>query len=172
MAVIDRVRELVAPVVADVGAELYDVEFNGGVLRILVDREGGIDIDSIKTISKSSSRILDDADPIPGRYTLEVSSPGLERPLRLREHYDRAVGELVKIKTFADVDGSRRFTGTLVGADDNGFVLEVDGEPMSFGYDNVSKARTVFEWGGQPKPGGGQKAGPGSATKSKREAQQ
>ena len=121
MAVVDRVRELVAPVVADVGADLYDVEFNGGILRILVDRDGGIDIDSIKTISKSSSRVLDDADPIPGRYTLEVSSPGLERPLRTRAHYEGAVGELVKVKTFAEVDGGRRFTGTLVGADDNGF---------------------------------------------------
>ena len=66
---------------ADVGAELYDVEFNGGMLRILVDADGSIDIDAIKTISKSSSRVLDEADPIPGRYTLEVSSPGLERPL-------------------------------------------------------------------------------------------
>ena len=65
MAVVDRVRELVAPVVADVGAELYDVEFNGGILRILVDADGGIDIDAIKTISQSSSRVLDEADPIP-----------------------------------------------------------------------------------------------------------
>ena len=164
MAVVDRVRELIAPIVADVGADLYDVEFNGGVLRILVDREGGIDIDAIKTISRSSSRLLDETDPIPGRYTLEVSSPGLERPLRLRAHYERAAGELVKIKTFAEVDGSRRFTGTLVGADDAGFVLEIDGETQSFTYDNVAKARTVFEWGGNPKPGGGQQ--------SKREAQQ
>ncbi len=163
MAVVDRVRDLVAPVVADVGAELYDVEFNGGILRILVDRDGGIDIDSIKTISKSSSRVLDDADPIPGRYTLEVSSPGLERPLRTREHYERAVGEQVKVKTFADIDGARRFAGTLVGADDAGFVLEIDGDTQSFAYDNVSKARTVFEWGGAPKPGQG--------SQSKREAQ-
>ena len=180
MAVVDRVRELVAPVVADVGADLYDVEFNGGVLRILVDRDGGIDIDSIKTISRSSSRVLDDADPIPGRYTLEVSSPGLERPLRTREHFERAVGEQVKVKTFADVDGSRRFSGTVVGADDAGFVLEIDGATQAFTFDNVSKARTVFEWGGAPKPGQGSKPGPGgtkhpehsSATKSEREAQQ
>lgn len=172
MAVVDRVRELIAPVVADVGAELYDVEFNGGILRILVDADGGIDIDSIKTISRSSSRVLDDADPIPGRYTLEVSSPGLERPLRTREHYERAVGERVKLKTFADVDGTRRFAGTLVGANDAGFVIEIEGETKSFDYDTVSKARTVFEWGGNPKPGGGKQPGSGPATKPKREAQQ
>ena len=171
MAVVDRVRELIAPVVADVGAELYDVEFNGGILRILVDADGGIDIDSIKTISRSSSRVLDDADPIPGRYTLEVSSPGLERPLRTREHYERAVGERVKLKTFADVDGTRRFAGTLVGANDAGFVIEIEGETKSFDYDTVSKARTVFEWGGNPKPGGGKQSGSGPATKSKKEAQ-
>ena len=76
MAIIDRVQELVGSVVADSGADLYDVEFNGGVLRILVDREGGIDIDTIKTISRAAGRILDEADPIPSRYTLEVSSPG------------------------------------------------------------------------------------------------
>lgn len=174
MAVVDRVRELIAPIVADVGADLYDIEFNGGILRILVDREGGIDIDVIKTISRSSSRLLDDVDPIPGRYTLEVSSPGLERPLRLRSHYERAIGEQVKIKTFADVDGTRRFTGTLVGADDAGFVLEVDGATQSFTYDNVAKARTVFEWGGNPKPGQGgpKKSEQSSARNSEREAQE
>jgi len=163
MAVIDRVRELIAPVVADVGAELYDIEFNGGVLRILVDQEGGIDMGSIKTISRSSGRILDEVDPIPGRYTLEVSSPGLERPLRTQHHYERAVGQPVKIKTFAEVDGARRFEGTVVGATDDGFVLEIDGETRSFAYDNVSKARTVFEWGGAPKPGTGTKRTPKEA---------
>ena len=168
MAVVDRVRELVAPVVADVGAELYDVEFNGGILRSLVDADGGIDIDAIKTISKSSSRVLDEADPIPGRYTLEVSSPGLERPLRTRLHYERAVGETVKIKTFADVDGNRRFSGTLVGSTEAGFTLEIDGDTRAFAYDDVAKARTVFEWGGAPKPGQGDKRP--SIPESQREA--
>lgn len=153
MAVVDRVRELVAPVVADSGAELYDVEFNGGILRILVDAEGGIGIDAIKTISKSAGRLLDEADPVPGRYTLEVSSPGLERPLRTRTHYESAVGETVKFKTHAEVDGRRRFHGTLLGADDDGFRLEVDGAELGFAYDAVTKVRTVFEWNPAPKPG-------------------
>lgn len=153
MAVVDRVRELVAPVVADSGAELYDVEFNGGILRILVDAEGGIGIDAIKTISKSAGRLLDEVDPVPGRYTLEVSSPGLERPLRTRTHYEGAVGETVKFKTHAEVDGRRRFYGTLLGADDDGFRLEVDGAELGFAYDAVTKVRTVFEWNPAPKPG-------------------
>ena len=157
MAVIDRVRELVAPVVADAGADLYDIEFNGGILRILVDADGGIDIDAIKTIARSSSRILDDVDPIPGRYTLEVSSPGLERPLRTREHYEGAIGELVKFKTHAEVDGRRRFEGTLVGADGDGFRIDLDGTEQTFGYDDVTKTKTVFEWKPTPKPGSGSK---------------
>ena len=86
MSVVDRVRELVAPVVVENGADLYDVEFNGGILRLLVDRPGGIDIDAIKRISRAAGRLLDDADPVPGRYTLEVSSPGLERPLQHRHN--------------------------------------------------------------------------------------
>lgn len=155
MAVIDRVRELVAPVVADAGADLYDIEFTGGILRIMVDADDGIDIDVIKTISRSSSRILDDADPIPGRYTLEVSSPGLERPLRTREHYEGAIGELVKFKTHAEVDGRRRFEGTVVGADADGFRIDLDGTEVSFGYDDVTKTKTVFEWSPTPKPGSG-----------------
>ena len=106
MAVVDRVRELVAPVVADVGAELYDVEFNGGILRILVDADGGIDIDAIKTISKSSGECSTRpirSRPLHPRGLLA----GLERLARTRLHYERAVGETVKIKTFADVDGNR-----------------------------------------------------------------
>ncbi len=153
MAIVDRVRDLVGSVVADSGADLYDVEFDGGVLRILVDREGGIGIDTIKTISRAAARILDEADPISSRYTLEVSSPGLERPLRTEDHFQKATGELVKLKTYADVDGERRFAGTVVGADADGVSIDVDGTERRFAYDQLAKARTVFEWGPTPKPG-------------------
>ena len=153
MAITDRVRDLVGSVVADSGAELYDIEFNGGVLRILVDVEGGVDIATIRTISRAAGRLLDEADPIPGRYTLEVSSPGLERPLRTEDHYQRAAGGLVKIKTVEEVDGGRRFTGKLGAVDPEGFELVVDETSHRFAYDNISKANTVFEWGPTPKSG-------------------
>ena len=153
MSVVDRVRELVAPVVVENGADLYDVEFNGGILRLLVDRPGGIDIDAIKRISRAAGRLLDDADPVPGRYTLEVSSPGLERPLRTSEHFRRAVGQVVKFKTHAEIEGRRRFQGVLTAADGEGFRLEVDGDHLAFAYDTVTKARTVFEWNPTPRPG-------------------
>ena len=153
MAVVDRIRELVAPVVADAGADLYDIEFSGGILRILVDAEGGIDIDVIKTISRSSSRILDDADPIPGRYTLEVSSPGLERKLRTLEHFQGAVDEDVNVKLAPHVDGDRRVRGVLTRVDDESIVLDVDGDERIIEIADITKAVTVFEWGPAPKPG-------------------
>jgi ribosome maturation factor RimP len=158
MAVVDRVHELVAPIVADAGVDLYDIEFSGGILRILVDVEGGIDIDAIKSISRRSSRILDEVDPIPGRYTLEVSSPGLERPLRTRQHFEGAIGAVVKFKTHIEVEGRRRFHGTLVGADPDGFRIDLDGIEQVFSYDDVTKAKTVFEWNSTPKPGSSSKS--------------
>jgi ribosome maturation factor RimP len=163
MAIIDRVRELVLPIVDAESVELYDIEHNGGVLRIFVDdpdrvlgdTSTGIDIDVIKRISRSVSHVLDETDPIPGRYTLEVSSPGLERSLRTPEHYRKAIGSVVKLKTRPDADGERRIQGELAAVHEDGVdVVTADGETRRVAFDDVSKARTVFEWGPTPKPGG------------------
>jgi ribosome maturation factor RimP len=154
MAIVDRVRELVAPIVHAESVELYDIEHNGSVLRILVDAENGIDISVIKRISREVSRLLDDVDPIPGRYTLEVSSPGLERPLRTPAHFSKAVGSDVNIKTHPDATGERRVRGTLMAADDRGFDVETASGMRRVSYGDVTKARTVFEWGPTPKKGG------------------
>ena len=165
MAIVDRVRELVTPVVEAESADLYDVEHNGGVLRVLVDVEGGIGIDDLKRISRAVSRRLDETDPMPGRYTLEVSSPGLERPLRSPEHFRRAVGESIKVKTMPTPQGSRRIEGTLLGADDGGFDVETGDDRCRLHYDEVSKARTVFDWG--PTLRSGPKHSAGSAKASR-----
>lgn len=154
MAIVDRVRELVAPIIEAEEVELYDIEHNGGVLRIFVDHPDGIDIDVIKRISRSIGHELDEADPIPGRYTLEVSSPGLERPLRTPEHFRRAVGSVVKVKTLPRVDGDRRIEGEITAVDDDGVEITADGVARRVAFDDISKARTVFEWGPTPKPGG------------------
>jgi ribosome maturation factor RimP len=150
-----RVRELVLPPVEAAGAELYDVELAGGVLRITLDRPGGVDMGVIAEVTRSISRLLDEADPIPGEYTLEVSSPGLERPLRTPEHFGRSVGATVAVKTRPGVDGDRRVKGTLVAADDRGFTVEVEGaaEARTFAYGDAERVRTVFDWGPAPKPG-------------------
>ncbi|MXW60971.1 MAG: ribosome maturation factor RimP [Acidimicrobiaceae bacterium] len=158
MAIVDRVRELVTPIIEAESVDLYDVEHNGGVLRVLVDTDGGIGIDDIKRISRAVSRRLDEADPMPGRYTLEVSSPGLERSLRTPDHFRCAVGENIKVKTMPTLDGARRLNGTLLSADDGGFDLQTDEGQCRLRYEEVSKARTVFVWGPAPKPGGGRPA--------------
>lgn len=154
MTVVDRVRELVAPLVEADSLELYDVEHNGGVVRVLVDHPDGLDIDAITRLSRSISHALDEHDPIPGRYTLEVSSPGLERPLRTPDHFRGAVGSTVKIKTRPDHEGPRRISGELVGVDERSIRVRTDDEVCTVEMGEISSARTVFEWGPTPRPGG------------------
>jgi ribosome maturation factor RimP len=93
--------------------------------------------------------VLDELDPVPGKYTLEVSSPGLERTLRTPDHYRRAIGEKVRIKLRAELEGTRRIEGVLTDAGDDG--VTVDDRRVS--YADIDRARTVFEWGPTPKPG-------------------
>jgi ribosome maturation factor RimP len=146
-----RVRDLVAPVLGDLGADLFDVELTAGILRISIDRagqQGGVDLDLITAASERISEVLDrDPDLIPGRYSLEVSSPGLERALRTPVHFGRFVGTTISVKTKPDVEGERRIQATLDAADDEG--ISIAGRRLSYGQ--IERARTVFEWGGQPK---------------------
>lgn len=148
MSTADRVRELIAPLLDARGLELYDLELAGGVLRVLADREGGVDIDVISDLARAVSRTLDEHDPIAGHYTLEVSSPGLERPLRTPAHFARAVGTTAKVKTLPGGEGDRRVEGTIVGTDDRSVtVQQADGTQRTVQYDEIERARTVFEWG-------------------------
>jgi ribosome maturation factor RimP len=136
------VRELVEPLLAAHDVEVVDVEQLGATLRVTVDRPGGIDLDSVSDATLVVSDALDRHDPVPGRYTLEVSSPGLERALRTPAHFQRFVGSDVAVKTHAEVEGDRRTEGTLESADDEGFV--VAGRRLAYG--DVERARTVFVW--------------------------
>jgi ribosome maturation factor RimP len=164
MGIIERVNQLVEPICADLGVELFDVDHAGGILRVTVEREGGVDIGTISLITRELSRALDHDDPIPGRYTLEVSSPGLERSLRRQSHFVRSVGQRIKVKTKPHVEGDRRLEGTLAAAGDDGIQLVVDdGTTRSLAYDDIERANTIFEWGPAPKPG--KKPGKASATK-------
>jgi len=161
-----RVRLLVEPLVEAAGASVYDVEHTGGVLRITVQRDGGVDIDVIGKLTRQISHLLDEEDPLPGQYTLEVSSPGLERTLRTPEHFAGAVGSLVTVKTRAGVEGDRRLKGTLLAADaDHVTIAPVAADPGAtrvLALADIDRARTVFEWGPTPKPGTGSKPGAGS----------
>jgi ribosome maturation factor RimP len=158
-----RVRLLVAPLVEASDATLYDLELANGVLRVTVDRPGGVDIGTIGSLTREISRMLDVEDPIAGQYTLEVSSPGLERPLRTAEHWAGAVGSLVNVKTRAGVDGDRRIKAVVLEAGPDTVTLAPEGADPGvtrvLAIDDVERARTVFEWGPAPKPGSPKKPG-------------
>lgn len=128
MGAAERVRDIVEPLLASRSLEIVDVELVGGQLRITVDRDGGIDLDALSQATRVVSRALDEHDPMPDRYTLEVSSPGLERPLRTPAQFARAVGAQVSIKTFPGVDGERRVRGLLLDADDDGITVRLGDE--------------------------------------------
>lgn len=146
-----QVRALLEPLLAAGGLELVDVRLAAGALQVFVDRPGGVDLDTLGAVSAEASRLLDEHDPVPGRYTLEVSSPGVERPLHRPEHFVRFVGSVVAVRTRPGVPGERREQGRLEAADDEGIV--VAGRRIAYG--EIERARTVFEWGPAPKPGRG-----------------
>lgn len=148
-AVRDRLLGLLEPLVEQLGYELVDIEWasapRSGLLRIYLDlpegREGHIGIEDCETVSREVSALLDVEDPLPGAYTLEVSSPGFDRVLRKPAHFRRFVGERVWLELQLPRDGRRRFTGTLVRATDTGVELEVDGSPVLVTFTDIGKAR-------------------------------
>jgi ribosome maturation factor RimP len=164
MTVADRVRDVVLPLLTERDLDLYDIEVAGPVLKVVVDRPAGLDLDVLADATRAVSRALDDVDPIAGAYTLEVSSPGLERRLRTPRHFARAVGESVKIKLTAAAgnarDGERRLEGEIAAADDDGVTLRTGSGDERLAYDDIDRARTVFEWGPAPKPGTGPRPTP------------
>jgi ribosome maturation factor RimP len=156
MATTDRVRAIVLPLADERGLDLYDVEQHQASLRVLVNREGGIDIGTLTELSRAVSRALDEADPVGGKYTLEVSSPGLERPLRRPDHFRGALEDRITVKTVPGSEGERRITGVLVAADDEAITVRPDdgqeGDERRLGYDEIEAARTLFDWGTTTKP--------------------
>ena len=160
---LERVRDLVAPIASDLDLDLYDVERRGKVVRITIDTppgsEAGISLDALSLATRLISRELDHADPIASGYTLEVTSPGLERPLREPRHFQREVGKdiTVRLAGHAVAEGQeRRLDGRLVAADETTATMRREsGEEITIELASIDKARTVFEWGPKPKPGKG-----------------
>ena len=132
-------------------SELVDVTFRrehgGKVLRVLIDREGGVDLEAISSVSERVSRRLDVEDFDPGPYSLEVSSPGLERPLRRPADFAKRIGEKVRVKTYEPVDGGRTHIGIIFSADDEQVTVATDAGERRLAYEIIASARTVFEWG-------------------------
>ena len=146
----DQLRELLAPVVAGLGYQLWELEFlprsGGGLLRLYIDSpsdcsEGGITLDDCERVSHAVSETLDAADPIPSHYTLEVSSPGLDRVLRTREHFERFAGERVKLEMMQPIEGRKRFAGRLLGVGESEITLELETGRISLPIEDIHRAR-------------------------------
>jgi ribosome maturation factor RimP len=161
--VLKRVRKIVEPIASDLQLHLYDVEQRGGTLRITLDTfpgsPGSVDLAQLALATRLISREFDHEDPMPGKYTLEVSSPGVERNLRLPEHFQREIGKLVTVR-LANVEAAeRRLEGELIAADETTITLRVAATKKSPASDRVieiagiDRAKTVFVWGPAPKPG-------------------
>lgn len=158
---VQRVRALVEPIAADLALDVYDIEQRGGTLRVTLDTApgspGSVSIDQLALATRLINRELDHNDPVPGKYTLEVTSPGVERSLRLPVHFQREIGKTVAVR-LADVTAEqRRIEGVLVAADERTATIRVttkdDIVDRVVEIAAVDRARTVFEWGPQPKPG-------------------
>ena len=143
----EELRKLLEPTIERQGYELSDLEANlggkGGVVRIFIDHPDGIDLEDCEKVSLAVSALLDVEDPLPGQYNLEVSSPGLDRKLTKVEHFQRFVGETLKVQTRFPVEGRKRFRGTLVSSNNENIVVEVDGTSHSLPLATIDTARLV-----------------------------
>jgi ribosome maturation factor RimP len=141
----DRLIALFEPVLSEAGYELVEVEFvpgqGGGTLRVYIDAPDGIDLDDCEAASHAISDLLDADDPFPGAYSLEVSSPGLDRVLRTPEHFARFVDSRVKVELLVPRDGRKRYTGVLRRADDESIDLDVDNFSVSIRLAEIGRAR-------------------------------
>lgn len=141
----DELSELLAPVVAGLGYELWELEFlpraGGGLLRLYIDSADGVSLDDCERVSRAVSETLDAADPIPGAFTLEVSSPGLDRVLRTQAHFERFAGELVRLEMMHPIDGRKRFAGRLKQVTSGEITLELESGAVRLPIDDIHKAR-------------------------------
>ena len=144
--VTDVVSALAEPVVEQAGCTLWDVEYvkeaGEWFLRVYIDREGGVDIDCCEAVSRPLSDILDEADPIQGSYTFEVSSAGLDRVLKKQPHFEQCMGQKVDVRLYRPVDGGRERTGILTGYEDG--AVSVDG--VWFDKKDVAQVRLHVEF--------------------------
>ena len=141
----DRLIALFEPALATLGYELVEVEFvtgqGGATLRVYIDKPEGIDMDDVSAASPVISELLDVEDPFPGAYSLEVSSPGLDRVLRTPEHFARFVDNRVKVELAVPREGRKRYTGMLRHADGESIEMEVDNFSVSIRLAEIQRAR-------------------------------
>lgn len=137
-------EQLFTPVIHELGYELWGLEYlaqgKHSLLRIYIEKPDGINIDDCEIVSRQISALLDVEDPLSGNYSLEVSSPGLPRPLFYEWQYQNYIGSEVQVKLFKPVEGSRKFKGSIVSATADSVVLNVDNQPQVILFSNIVKA--------------------------------
>lgn len=142
-----QLLELLEPEVESLGYELIDVEYRAGgrdgLLRLYIDHAGGVGLDDCEKVSRQVSALLDVEDPVPGQYTLEVSSPGLDRKLRTPAHFAQFAGQEIRVELHESVPGRRRYRGELREADAERIVMQVDNEPVTLLLADIASARLV-----------------------------
>jgi ribosome maturation factor RimP len=170
-----KLEALLEPIVRAAGLDLESVKIGSAgrrrLLRVVVDADGGVSLDDIALVSREASIRLDDTGAMgEAPYTLEVSSPGVDRPLTQRRHWRRAVGRLVRVPMAGPAGAGPRdeaqappVEGRVIAAGDNGIVLEVDGEHLEFGYAELGPGRMQVEFGRPAAEPGGQEAAQGGA---------
>ncbi len=146
----NRLNNLIQPLVEDLGYEFVGLEYNANpkqsVLRIYIDSEAGIAIEDCEAVSREVAALLDVEDPIKGHYTLEVSSPGLDRPLFTPAHFEQFTGAEAKLSLFAPEHGRRKVKGRILGLDDGQVRMELDDAEIALKFENIAKARLVPDY--------------------------
>ena len=146
---IDEITQALQPTADEMQIEIVEVEFKQGKnpsLTLFIDKEGGVDLDDCELISRALSDLLEVEDPITQAYRLEVSSPGIERPLKRTKDFVRFQGEKVQVKTFSEVEGRKQFIGILGETTEDSVTLDVDGKVIQIPRDKISKANLVWEF--------------------------
>lgn len=142
--------DLLQPLVEDLGYEFVGLEYSSNPkdkkLVLYIDRPDGIQIEDCESVSREVAALLDVEDPISGHYNLEVSSPGLDRPLFTLDQFERFSGEEVQLTAFAAVEGRRKFKGRILGAADGSVRLDQDGQEVLLEFGNIAKARLVPDY--------------------------
>ncbi len=145
-----KTEELIIPILDDFGFELVDIEYvkegQDYFLRAYIDKPGGITIDDCVDVSRKMNDLLDEHDFIKEKYIFEVSSPGLDRPLKKDKDFKRSIGKNVEVRTFKKINGDKQFEGELLSYDDKTFTINIDDEEVTFDKKDVSLIRLAFDF--------------------------
>jgi len=144
---LEQLEQLIAPIAASLNCELWGLEYltqgRYTTLRIFIDADNGVSLDDCEKVSRQISSVMDVEDPIEGEYTLEVSSPGMDRPLYKTAHYARYVGETINVRLRVARDGRRRFKGVITKVENDDVFLNVDNQEIQLAVDAIDKANVV-----------------------------